>query len=289
MTRLRKRMIEDLQLRGYSERTVEAYVGAVAQLARFYSVPPDSLTEDQIRHYLLHLSTVKKVARGTHTIALCGIKFFYEHTLGQQWPVFEVARPKREKKLPVVLGRNEVWKIIGALRDPVYRACLITIYSCGLRLLEGARLQVCQVDGARAALQLTGKGGKDRCVPLPGATLQLLRAHWRTHRNPLWLFASNRQPRGVAMSDVAARPITDAGLQKAFERARLQAGVKKRAHVHTLRHSYATHLLEDGVELQLIQEYLGHAHLSTTRIYTHLTREIRAAALDPINRLVQRM
>jgi integrase/recombinase XerD len=289
MTSLRRRMIEDLQLRGYSDRTVEAYVQAVAQLARHYRVPSDRLPEEKIRQYLVYLSTEKKVARGTHTIALCAIRFFYEQTLRREWPVFEVARPKREKKLPVVLGRGEVWNLIGALRNPVYRACLITIYSCGLRLLEGARLQVRHVDGARTTLQLSGKGGKDRCVPLPGATLQLLRAHWRTHRNPVWLFPSSRQPAGVRPGDAEARPITGDGLQKAFGRARLQAGIRKRAHVHTLRHSYATHLLEDGVDLQLIQEYLGHAHLGTTRIYTHLTREIRAAALDPINRLVQRM
>jgi integrase/recombinase XerD len=289
MTRLRKRMIEDLQLRGYSGRTVEAYVHAVAQLARFYGMPPDRLAEDQIRQYLLHLSTVRKVARGTHTIALCGIKFFYEQTLGRQWHVLDVARPKREKKLPVVLSRDEVWKILGAVRRPVYRVCLITIYSCGLRLLEGAHLQVAHIDGARKSLQLTGKGGKDRCIPLPDATLQLLREYWRTHRDPVWLFPASQRPRADAASIAAARPITDDSLQKAFRRARQQSGVKKCAHVHTLRHSYATHLLEDRVELQLIQEYLGHSDVRTTRIYTHLTREIRTAALDPINRLVQRM
>lgn len=289
MTHLRKRMTEDLQLRGYADRTVEAYVRAVAQLARFYGRSPDQLTEEEVRQYFLHLSTVRKVGHATLTIALCGIKFFCEQTLGRQWHVLDVARPKREKKLPVVLGRDEVWKILDSVRRPVYRVCLITIYSCGLRLLEGARLQVTHVDGARKALQLPGKGGKERCVPLPDATLQLLREHWRTHRNPVWLFPANLQPRVPSGTDAAHRPITRESLQNAFQRAREQSGVRKRAHVHTLRHSYATHLLEDRVELQLIQEYLGHSNVRTTQIYTHLTREIRDAALDPINRLVARM
>lgn len=289
MTRLRKRMIEDLRLRGYADRTVEAYVRAVAQLAQFYARSPDQLIEDEVRQYFLHLSTVRNVARSTLTIALCGIKFFYEQTLGRQWLVLGVARPKREKKLPVVLSRDEVWKILACIQRPIYRVCLITIYSCGLRLLEGARLQVSHVDGARQLLQLPGKGGKDRCVPLADATLRLLREYWRTHRHPVWLFPSTQQPRVRAGAAAAARPITGDTLQKAFQRARVQSGVRKRAHVHTLRHSYATHLLEDRVELQLIQEYLGHSNVRTTQIYTHLTREIRNAALDPINRLVERL
>ena len=140
MTSLRQRMTQDLQLRGYADRTVEAYVRAVAQLATFYRTSPDRLGEEQIRQYLLHLSTVQHVARGTHTIALCGIKCFYQQTLGQQWTVLEVARPKRTKKLPVVLSRDEVWRILGAVRIDAYRVCLTTIYACGLRLMEGIRL-----------------------------------------------------------------------------------------------------------------------------------------------------
>jgi site-specific recombinase XerD len=145
-------MMQDLQLRGYSERTIGAYVHPVAQLARFYHASPDTLTEEQIRDYLLHLSTVQKVSRSTHTIALCGIKFFYQQTLGRAWSVFDVARPKGEKKLPVVLSRDEVWRILAAVRIPVYRVCLTIIYTSGLRLLEGARLQVPDVDGARQLL-----------------------------------------------------------------------------------------------------------------------------------------
>lgn len=289
MTPLRRRMIEDLQLRGYASRTIEAYVHSVAQLGQFYDLSPDRLSEEQVRQYLLHLSTVRKVARSTHTIALCGIKFFFEQSLGRNWNVFGIARPQRSKKLPVVLSRDEVWRILDCVRRPVYRVCLITIYSCGLRLLEGALLQVSHIDGARKMLQLPGKGGKDRCVPLPDATLQLLRQHWRTHRHPQWLFPAVPSSRAQTATDSALAPIKRNSLQDAFRRAVKQSGVPKRAHVHTLRHSYATHLLEDRVELQLIQEYLGHSSPRTTQIYTHLTRQIRDAAIDPINRLVQRV
>lgn len=277
MTPLRQRLIHDLQLRGYADRTVEAYVRAVAQLARFYHASPDRLTEEQIRHYLIHLSTVQKVARGTRTIALCGIKFFYQQTLARQWTVLDIARPKREKKLPVVLSRDEVWRILAAVRISVYRACLTAIYVCGLRLMEGAHLQVPDVDSERMLLHIHGKRRKDRLVPLPDAALTLLRDHWRTHRNPLWLFPATTGNPG---------PISRSSLQSAFARAVKQSGVHKRAHVHTLRHSYATHLLEAGVTLQLIQEYLGHTSARTTTIYTHLTRELRDAAVEPINGLM---
>ncbi len=288
MTPLRQRMIEDLKLRGYADATVCAYTQAVAQLARFFNESPDQLTEEQVRDYLVHLATVKTVARATHTIALCGIKFFYEQTLARRWTVLNVARPKKEKKLPIVLGRDEVWKILSCVRIPVYRICLITIYSCGLRLMEGAHLQVPHVDGARKMLHVTGKGAKDRCVPLPDVTLELLREHWLTHHQPICLFPATRQPTQPG-SETDVRPISRDSLQKAFKRALKQSGVHKRAHVHTLRHSYATYLLEAGVQLQLIQEYLGHSSPRTTAIYTHLTRKIRDAALDPINSLVERI
>jgi integrase/recombinase XerD len=288
MTPLRQRMIQDLQLRGYADRTVEAYVHAVAQLAHFYHAAPDGLTEEQLRDYLLQLTTVQQVARGTHTIALCGIKFFYQQTLGRQWTVLDVARPKGEKKLPVVLSREEVWRILPAVRLPVYRACLTTIYACGLRLMEGARLQVPDVDGGRKLLHIHGKRRKDRYVPLPDAALELLREHWRSHRNPLWLFPTITRSHTGVLRDPAVGPISRASLQSAFVRAVKQSGVHKRAHVHTLRHSYATHLLEAGVTLRLIQEYLGHTSPQTTAIYTHLTRELREAALHPINALMPR-
>ena len=189
----------------------------------------------------------------------------------------------------MVLSRDEVWLILGAIRIPVYRACLTTIYACGLRLTEGARLQVPDVDGDRKLLHIHGKGRKDRYVPLPDVTLDLLRAHWRTHKNPLWLFPTITRARLATPSDPALGPITRVSLQSAFGRAVKKSGVHKRAHVHTLRHSYATHLLEAGVNLRLIQDYFFFNDPATTEIYTHPTRELRDGALQPINGLMQRL
>src|SRR5262245_61933713 len=199
MTPLRQRFIEDMQLRGYSARTQEAYTRAVRQLAERYHRSPDKLSEEQLRQYFLYLANEKKWARASTTIALCGIKFFYEQTLQRHWPTLRFFRPPREKKLPVILSREEVRRILAEVRIPVYRACLTTIYSCGLRLMEGARLQVADVDSARRVLHVHGKGKRDRYVPLPEATLQLLRLFWKSHRSPQWLFPAPTR-RGTAWS-----------------------------------------------------------------------------------------
>ncbi len=287
MSALRQRMIEDLRLRGYADRTVEAYVSTVSRLAQHYHTAPDRLSEAQLREYLVHLTTERKLARASLTIALCGLRFFYEQTLGRHWGILDVARPTRDKKLPVVLSRDEVRRVLAAVRTPAYRACLTTIYACGLRLLEGTGLLVAHVDGGRKLVHIHhGKGGVDRMVPLPEAALELLRAHWRTHRNPIWVFPAPRRRPARAIQDPTIGPIGPTSLQKAFMLAVKASGVSKRAHVHTLRHSYATHLLEAGVPLALIQEYLGHSSPSTTAIYTHVTRELRDAAVDPINALL---
>lgn len=287
MTPLRQRMIQDMQLRGFSARTQECYAAAVGQLAQHFHTSPDQLTEEHLRQYFLYLANEKKVARATATIALCGIKFFYERTVQRPWPTLQLIRPAREKKLPVVLSREEVRRALGAVRLPVYRACLTTIYAGGLRLLEGAHLQVPDIDSARMLFHIHGKGKKDRYVPLPEPTLQMLRAYWRTHRSPLWLFpAPTRHGLKHSLAHNGG-PVTDSSLQSAFRRALQQSGIVKRAHIHTLRHSYATHLLEAGVNLRIIQENLGHGSAGTTQIYTHLTREVRATLTDPLNQLMQ--
>ena len=287
MSPLQQRMLEDMQLRGLSARTQQAYARAVWQLAQYYHRRPDQLSDEDLRQYFLYLTNEKKIARPTATIALCGIKFFYEQTLKQDWPTLRFVRPAREWKLPVVLSREEVRQILGAVRIPLYRACLTTIYACGLRLLEGTRLQVPDVDSARMLLHIHGKSKQDRYVPLPKPILQLLRAHWRTHRSPLWLFPAPTR-HGLAHSlKHDGGPITRSSLQSAFRRAVQRTGIAKRAHVHTLRHSYATHLLEAGFNLRVIQENLGHRSPSTTAIYTHLTREVRAALTEPLDQLME--
>lgn len=277
MTPLRRRMIEDMQLRGLSERTQETYTRAVRQLAEYYGVSPDQLTEEELRQYFLFLHTEKRLSRASCTIALCAIKFFYERTLQRQWAILDVVRPVKGQKLPVVLSPEEVWKVIGLIRLLHYRVCLSLIASCGLRLLEGVRLQVAQIDSARMQLHIqAGKGNKDRSVPLPPPLLPILRTHWCTDRNPVWLFPSP----GLSgdQRTTASVPMEASAHQKAFRLAVAEAGIRKPASIHTLRHSWATHLLEAGVNLHLIQVWLGHSSPTTTTIDTHLTRKAEQQA-----------
>jgi integrase/recombinase XerD len=284
MSILRQKMIEDLQLRGLAVRTQESYVQAVRQLAAHYHKSPDQISEEELRQYFLYLKNVKQVSRSTHTLALCGIKFFYEHTLKREWHTLEFARPAKVKKLPVVLSMQEVRQVLSCVHYLRYRVCLTTIYACGLRLLEGVSLQVKDIDGARKMVHVRhGKGGKDRYVPLPDACLQMLRTYWVTHRNPIWLFPSVHTLRTPQRADAFMH---ETGAQKAFRSALRESGVHKNATVHTLRHSYATHMLEAGVHLRVIQGYLGHASPTTTALYTHLTSTTDAQASQTINDIV---
>jgi integrase/recombinase XerD len=281
MTALRQKMIEDMQLRGFAERTQEAYLSAVRQLAKHYRKPPDQIDEEELRQYFLFLKNEKHAARNTCTIALCGIKFFFERTLGREWKTFDFLRPQKEKKLPVVLSVEEVSRILKCVRLYHYRVCLTTIYACGLRLLEGTRLQVSDIDGQRKMLHIRqAKGNKDRYVPLPQACLNMLRHYWRFHRNPLWLFPSPHDH---------MKPIQESSLQKAFRAAVRESGVHKKATIHTLRHSYATHLLEAGLNLRIIQAYLGHASPATTAIYTHLTQTSDDRTVQTINQVLTQL
>jgi integrase/recombinase XerD len=285
MTPLRQRMIEDLQLRGLSERTQEMYVRAVRQLAEHYQQSPAQMTEEELRDYFLYLKNVKHSSRSASTIALCGIKFFYEHTLKRDWTTLTFVRPPQEHKLPVILSLEEVHTILQCVRLPRYRACLTTIYACGLRLQEGTHLQIPDIDSARMFVHLRcGKGAKDRYVPLPQRTLALLRQYWKTHRNPTWLFPAPGRG-GIGMA-TASEPMSRSSVQDAFRAALKQSGVHKHASVHTLRHSYATHLLEAGVNLRLIQAYLGHNSPTTTALYTHLTVKADAMARDALTALM---
>jgi len=284
MTELRKRMIECLQLRGLSERTQEAYTRAVRQLSEHYHKSPDQITEEELRQYFLYLMNVKQYSRPTMTIAICGIRFVYQQALNRNWNIFGIVRPAPEKKLPVILSLAEVRQILAGVRLPRYRVCLTTIYSCGLRLQEGTHLQVADIDSARLMIHVRhGKGAKDRYVPLPERTLQLLRDYWRTHRNPVLLFpAEGRDHIDLARS---TEPMSKSSVQDAFHAALKESGNNKRASVHTLRHSWATHLLEAGVNLRLIQEWLGHSSPATTSVYTHLTvkaEQLGAAAINQI-------
>ena len=285
MTELRKRMIESLQLRGMSERTQEAYVRAVRQLAQHYKKSPDLVTEEELRQYFLYIKNVKNYARATTTIALCGIKFFVEWTLGRKWTLFELVRPPHEKKLPTILSIEEARKILGCVRLLGYRVCLSTIYSCGLRLQEGTHLRVADIDSSRMMIHVRhGKGAKDRYVPLPQRTLEMLREYWKTHRNPELLFPAEGR-RHIELSK-STEPMSKSSVQGAFRRALKKSGINKRASVHTLRHSWATTLLEAGVNLRLIQQWLGHNSPTTTSVYTHLTAKAEQLGAEVINRVL---
>ena len=282
---LQRRYLEDLQLAGLSGRTQEAYVRAVRQLAEHLETSLDAITDEQLREYFLHVMTVKKWSRPSCTIALCAIRILFERTLKRDWTSMEFVRPAREEKLPVILSVEEVRAVLGQVRLARLRACLCTIYSCGLRLGEGTRLKVSDIDSGRKLIHVRGgKGNKDRYVPLPQSTLQILRTFWRTHRNPVWIFPAPEQ--GCVMSPVASRPLHPSGVQVAFRKSLVASGLHKKAGVHTLRHSWATHLLEANVNLRLIQIWLGHSSPSTTALYTHLTASSTQAATKIIDALM---
>ena len=266
-----KSFADDLKLLPICPRTEEAYYACVRQLSEFYDRSPDLITTEDIRQYFIHLKVHEKVARQTSTQALCALKLFWEKTLKRVWPhELELARANPEFKLPVVLSGSEVRRILAVVPALDHRVCLITIYSCGLRLGEGLDLQIPDIDAERKFLHIRGgKGNQDRYVPLPQRTLLLLREQWKAHRHPTLLFpAKGHSGQGAS---TATQPMSRSTLQRAFRIALRASGVKKAAHPHTLRHSYATHLLEQGENLRQIQVNLGHKSPLTTVIYTHLT------------------
>lgn len=286
MTPLRQRMLEDMQLRGLAARTQVAYVGAVAQLAQHYGKSPEQIGEEELRQYFLYLTNVKGASASSCTVALCAIKFLYQQTLQRSWTILDFVRPPHTKRLPAVLSMEEVGQVLGRVRRPRLRICLNTIYACGLRLHEGVHLQVGDIDSSRMMVHVQqGKGAKDRYVPLPERTLTQLRQYWLVHRHPRWLFPTTPPP-GQPLS-AATGPIKERTLQLAFTTAVKASGLQKHASVHTLRHSWATHLLEAGVNLRLIQIWLGHSSLKTTAIYTHLTRNAEGQATEVINRVME--
>lgn len=255
MSPLRERMIQDMRLLGLSEGTQRVYVDAVRNLARHYSRPPQELTEEQVRTYFIELSR-RGLAPSTVRVHLFALKFLFLNTLQRDWSLLKLYRIKKAKRLPVVLSRTEVWLLLGRLRRPDIRMCATLMYACGLRVSEAARLQVDDVDGKRMVVWVRrGKGDKDRQVPLPSRTLQNLRQYWRERRPPQpWLFPGTP---GKAHIDRSV-------LDRAIRAARQESGIRKRVSCHTLRHSYATHLLEGGVDLRTIQGLLGHANIKST-------------------------
>lgn len=267
MTALRQRMIEDMQLHGLSARTQQSYVGAVKGLADFYHRCPAKLTEEEIRQFFLHLIETRQVAKSTVTVYLSGIKFFCDKTLGRPMPILDLVRPKRRRKLPCVLTIEEIKSIFAQVRSPTIKMLLVMAYSCGLRLSEATHLKAGDVDMARMQVKVTGKGGKDRYVSLAKRCRELLEVYLNKHRPAPWLFAGK----------LNNGPCPGGTVQKTFRAALRKTDIDKPASVHTLRHSYATHLLENGIDIRIIQAALGHKHPSTTMVYAHLTNKSVAA------------
>jgi len=254
-----------------SPRTEQAYHDAVRHLSQHFNKAPDLVSAEEFRQYCLYLKSERKLARQTSTQVICAFKLFWEKTLKRSWPAeLQLVRANPQFKLPVVLSASEVRRILSAVPALDHRVALITLYSCGLRLGEALHLEVRDVDAERRFLHIrAGKGQRDRYVPLPERTLLLLRQLWKTHRHPTLLFpARGHNGQGAP---TASQPMDRSTLQRAFGLALQASGVKKHAHIHTLRHSYATHLLEQGENLRQIQVNLGHKSPNVTALYTHLT------------------
>jgi site-specific recombinase XerD len=268
-----ERSMNALQLAGLSERTQWCYTRAVRQLVDFCQKTPDKITEKEVESYFLHRRNVDKWASSTLKIAHCGVRFFYTNVLKQDWHLFTYLKAKQEKRLPCVLSREEVYRVLKTVTVQSYYTYYFTVYSCGLRLSEGLNLRVSDIDNSRMMIHVhRGKGAKDRYVPLSEETLKVLRRYWSTHRNPKLIFPG--RGRGKNKASTNDRVMPESSVQGTFRKARFAAGIKKRrVTIHTLRHCYATHLLEAGVNPRVVQRYMGHSNLETTMAYFHLTQK----------------
>lgn len=283
------RMSEDLHLAGMSERTHEGYLRAVRKLADFCRTSPDKITENQLRRFFLHMKNELHYAHGTLRVAYSGIKFFYTRTCKRDWQTLKQMKLQNVKSLPEVITRQQVLQIVQAANTQRMAVYFWTVYSLGLRMQEALNLQVGDIDSARGMVHVhRGKGAKDRYIPLPTSTLQLLRRYWVTHHHPRWLFPADGRDHKLS-SDHKARsastPMSPTAVQGAIKKITKQIDFGKKVSLHTLRHSYATHLLEAGVSLKAIQKYMGHSSLQTTMIYLHLTD---SAELDS-RRVIEQM
>ena len=275
-----------LQLAGMSERTQQCYTRSVRQLVDFYNKTPDKISEQQLQDYFLHRRNVDKWSAATLRISYGGIKFFFINVLKRDWHTLQLIYAKRERRLPTVLSLKEVWTILNAVTTPQNKAYLTTVYTCGFRLHEALYLHVNDIDSDRMRIHVhRGKGAKDRYVPLPESTLNILRNYWKRHRNPVWLFP--RLGRSGKEGPAAQIPMSKETVQGALRRVLTQLKFKKKVSVHTLRHSYATHLLEAGVNIRRIQQYLGHSSLNSTMVYLHLTTQGHENAYDIINGMMK--
>ena len=279
MTRLRKIMLEELQRRNFSTETIREYVGAVERFARHFGKPPDRLGPDHIRQYQAYLLHDRKLAVGTVVAQTAGLRFFFVRTLKRRFPPDSIPYPKyTHHRTPRVLSPDEVARLIEAAGNLQARAILMALYSTGMRRSELVHLRVEDIDSERMVIHIRkGKGGKDRDVPLCPRLLETLREYWRWKKPRTWLFPGQPRANGGHLTDKA--------VWYACAEAARHASLKKRVSPHMLRHSFATHLLEDGADLPTIQMLLGHADLEATSIYLHLSRRHLEKTVNPLEHL----
>jgi integrase/recombinase XerD len=277
MTPLRQRMLEELQRRNYSPKTIRLYLRHVAEFAKHFHRSPDQLGAEDIRQYQLFLIREKKLAWSSYNQIVCALRFFYAKTLKRAFLLQEIPFPRMEQRLPTILSPEEVARILTVPRHLKTRALLMTIYAAGLRRSEAAHLRVNDIDSARMTITVRqGKGQKDRLVMLSPVLLQTLRQYWRHNKPKQWLFPGDKPD----------QPISDNDIFAVFHNAVRHAGITKKVSPHSLRHSFATHLLESGTNLRTIQVLLGHRSLKTTARYLHVSQQhVRATAspLDDLN------
>jgi integrase/recombinase XerD len=281
MKSYKTKMIEDMKLRGLLPRTQEAYLGVAKLIVRHFGKEPDKISEEELRSYFLYLAEEKKSAPSTINQAVYGVRFLFQHTLNKKWPVLKLLRVKQPKKLPVVLSTGETKKLLNAIREPMRKMALTTIYALGIRLMEGLTLQTNHIDSDRLIVWIRGgKGNKDRAIPLPRPLLTALRTYWKEVRPAVAdtkLIFVRRDGKGH---------INPTTLQKTIKPALADAGIDKHATIHSLRHSYATHLLEAGISLRTIQSILGHKSMRTTEVYMHVTQPSAEKLQLTVDRLV---
>jgi site-specific recombinase XerD len=276
MGELYDKMKMDLELKNFSPKTVTCYLACMRDFVRHHGRSPGEMGEQQIRGYLYYLMKEKKASQSLINQAYSAMKFFYETTLEREWNPIKIPRLKTRKKLPVVLSKQEVRSLLNAIGNLKHRAIVTTIYSGGLRLGETTHLKVADIDSTRMMIRVQqGKGNKDRYTLLGTRTLNVLRLYWKAYRPIEWLFPSRD----------LTRPISPSSIQRVVKAALSRTGIKKKASVHTLWHSFATHLLESGTDLYFIQRLLGHTTASTTSIYLHITGRDLGKIKSPIDLL----
>jgi site-specific recombinase XerD len=269
-------MLEDLRIRNYAPTTVECYIRSVAEFAKHFNKPPDQLGPEEIRSWQLFLLKEKRVKLSTYIQAVCALRFFYQNTLHRGIAIDRIPLPRYEKKLPLILSKAEVKQLLEALQNLKHRAMLATMYGAGLRVSEVTKLKVSDLDRERHVIWVRGgKGHKDRQVMLAEPLRDLLAAYWRLKRPAEWLFPGRAPDRPIATNSVF----------RACVSAARKAGITKPIHPHSLRHAFATHLLDEGVNLLVIQALLGHAHLKTTARYLHLSDSAVRSTKSPLEAL----